>query len=309
MSPFGPMHDHSQNNGVMLRAAIATIAVALVVMGLKYWAYLITGSVALYSDALESIVNVITGIAALVALRISVQPPDKKHPFGHHKAEFFSAALEGALIVVAAMLIFQEAWAAWRTPRDLTEPAAGLGVNALAGALNAVWGVFLVVKGKSWRSPALIASGWHILTDVATTVGVLAGLALSLATGIRELDPLLAALVGLNILWAGYSIVGGAVSHLMDQAASGEVQAVIRTAIQESAEGAIQAHDIRTRQAGRATFIEFHLVVPGHMTVLESHAICDRIEAEIMRRIEGSQIVIHVEPDHKAKEKGAVALS
>lgn len=301
-------HDHSHGSGLVGRTAIATIVVALVVMGLKYIAYLKTGSAALYSDALESIVNVVTAVVALIAVRVSSMPPDRRHPFGHHKAEFFSAVLEGALIVLAAFLIFQEAYEAWLNPRTLTEPVAGLAINGLAGAVNAAWAVFLISRGSAWKSPALTAGGWHIITDVATSAGVLAGLVLALWTGITLLDPLLAALVGVNILWAGYHIISRSVSSLLDEAASPEDQAAIKSAIQDSGSGAIQAHDIRTRHAGRVTFIEFHLVVPGSMTVLESHEICDRIEAAVKTRIPGSQIVIHVEPDHKAKAKGAIAV-
>jgi cation diffusion facilitator family transporter len=302
-------HDHAHGDGSVGRTAIVTIVVAFLVMGLKYLAYLKTGSAALYSDALESIVNVVTGVAALIAIRISAMPPDRKHPFGHHKAEFFSAVLEGALIVVAAVLIFQEAYQAWLNPRTLTEPAQGLAINMAAAAINAGWAGYLISRGKAWKSPALSAGGWHILTDVATSVGVLAGLVLSIWTGITQLDPILAALVGANILWAGYRITMSSMSSLLDEAASSEDQDQIRAAIKDSGAGAIQAHDIRTRHAGRVTFIEFHLVVPGDMTVLESHTICDRLEEALKQRIPGSQIVIHVEPDHKAKDKGAVAVS
>ncbi len=301
-------HDHAHGDGTVGRTAAVTIAVAFVVMGLKYAAYWKTGSAALYSDALESIVNVVTAVAALVAVRVSAMPPDRNHPFGHHKAEFFSAVLEGALIVVAAVLIFQEAYEAWMKPRLLTEPAEGLAINGIAAAINAGWAGYLISRGRAWKSPALTAGGWHILTDVLTSVGVLAGLLLSLWTGITQLDPLLAALVGANILWAGYRIMTSSISSLMDEAASPEDQEQIRASIRESGEGAIQAHDIRTRHAGRVTFIEFHLVVPGSMTVLQSHDICDRIEAALKTRIPGSQIVIHVEPDFKAKAKGAIAV-
>ncbi len=303
------IHDHAHGNGLVGRTAMATIAVAFIVMGLKYVAYLKTGSAALYSDALESIVNVLTAVAALIAVRVSAMPPDRKHPFGHHKAEFFSAVLEGALIVLAAFLIFQEAYEAWRNPRTLTEPAMGLAINTVAAVINAGWAGYLISRGRVWKSPALTAGGWHILTDVMTSVGVLIGLLLSLWTGITQLDPLLAAFVGVNILWAGYHIISMSISSLMDEAASTEDQAEIRAAIQDCGEGAIQAHDIRTRHAGRVMFIEFHLVVPGTMTVLQSHDICDRIEAALKARIPGSQVVIHVEPDHKAKAKDVVPVS
>jgi cation diffusion facilitator family transporter len=295
-------------NGMIGRVAMGSIAVAFAVMALKYVAYLWTGSVALYSDALESIVNVVTAVAALIAVRIGAQPPDRRHPFGHHKAEYFSAVIEGVLIIIAALLIFREAWDAYLQPRTLDEPAAGLAVNGLATLLNGAWSYFLITRGRSWRSPALVADGWHLLTDVATSVGVLAGLVLATLTGWVVLDPLLAALVAANILWAGYRIMSQSVSGLMDESVSADIQARIREAIKLNGGGALQAHDIRTRHAGAAIFIEFHLVVPGDMTVNEAHAICDRIEDALEGEIVGSDVSIHVEPEHKAKSKGAVAL-
>ena len=302
--PFGT----HEPNGALMRTAIATIAVAFLVMGLKYWAYLLTGSVALYSDALESIVNVVAAVAALVAIWVSHRPPDATHPFGHHKAELFSAVLEGSLIIVAALLIFKEAFAAFLQPRTLTEPAVGLAINGAAAAINGAWAAFLIVKGKAWRSPATIASGWHILSDVVTSIGVLIGLLLALATGWSILDPLLAAVVALNILWAGYHIVSESLSSLLDAAAPPEIEHEIHEAIRSTGSGAIQAHDIRTRTAGRATFVEFHLVVPGEMRVADAHAICDRIEETIRSRLPGTEAIIHVEPDEKAKATGAVVL-
>ncbi|MGQ0672084.1 MAG: cation diffusion facilitator family transporter [Hyphomicrobium sp.] len=288
--------------------ALASIAVAVAVMALKYLAYRWTGSAALYSDALESIVNVLTAVAAFVAVRISAQPPDRRHPFGHHKAEYFSAVLEGVLIVVAAVLILREAWDAVQHPRTLEDPAAGLMVNAVASALNGTWAYYLIKRGRAWRSPALVADGWHLFTDVATSAGVIAGLVLATATGWSILDPLLAAVVAANILWAGGHIVTQSMSGLLDESVGAEIEARIREAIRAGGGGALQAHDIRTRHAGAATFIEFHLVVPGDMTVYEAHAICDRIEAALREEIAGSDVSIHVEPEHKAKSKGVVAL-
>lgn len=290
------------------RTALASIAVAFAVMALKYIAYLLTGSVALYSDALESIVNVVTAVAALVAVKVSAQPPDKNHPFGHYKAEYFSAVLEGVLIVVAALLIFHEAWQAFQNPRTLEEPAAGLAVNTLASLGNGMWSWYLISRGRRWRSPALVADGWHLMTDVATSVGVVLGLILALITGWAILDPLLGAIVAINILWAGYKIMSDSVGGLMDEAVGADIEARIREAIKANGGGALQAHDIRSRHAGAATFIEFHLVVPGEMTVNEAHEICDRIEAALESEIAGSDVSIHVEPEHKAKAKGAVAL-
>jgi cation diffusion facilitator family transporter len=288
--------------------ATASIAVAFLVMGIKYVAYLTTGSVALYSDALESVVNVFTAIAALVAVRIARRPADRRHPFGHHKAEYVAVALEGALIVVAALIILQQAYMAWLTPRALNEPVLGLAINAAATALNTLWAFVLINRGRLLRSPALIADGWHLVTDVATSLGVLVGLILAAVTGWVILDPLLAAVVAVNVLWTGWRITTSSVSGLMDESATAEIMIGIRGAIAASADGALQVHDLRTRTAGPATFVEFHLVVPGAMTVARSHQICDRIEAALHEQIPDAQILIHVEPEEEAKTKGAIVI-
>jgi cation diffusion facilitator family transporter len=288
--------------------AAASIGIALAVMGIKYIAFLMTGSVALFSDALESIVNVLTAVAALIAIRISSLPPDRGHPFGHHKAEYFSAILEGALIIVAALLIFREAYLALLQPRMLTDTGAGLAVNALATAINAAWAWVLISRGRAWSSPALEGDGHHLVSDVITSIGVLVGLVLATVTGWAILDPLIAGAVALNILRMGYRLAVESMSALMDQAASPRIEARIKEAIRANAEGALQAHDIRTRTAGPQTFIEFHLVVPGEMTVEAAHEICDRLEDAIEEALENTDVVIHVEPDHKAKPRGAVEL-
>ncbi|MGE0022796.1 MAG: cation diffusion facilitator family transporter [Hyphomicrobium sp.] len=290
--------------------AAGSIAIALAVMALKYVAYLVTGSVALYSDALESIVNLVTAVAALLAVNISARPADRQHPFGHHKAEYFSAVLEGVLIVVAAILIFQEAYVAFVAPRAIEGLGAGVAVSGLATAINGGWSLFLMRRGRALRSPALLADGWHLMTDVMTSLGVLAGLALAWITELAVLDPLLAVLVAGYILWSGSRIVISSMSGLMDEAADSDIQERIRKAIERSGAGALEAHDVRTRQAGRAIFIEFHLVVPGSMTVYAAHEICDRLEEALEGEIEGSEVVIHVEPDHKAKDhsKGTIPL-
>jgi len=288
--------------------AAVSIGVALAVMGIKYIAFLMTGSVALFSDALESIVNVLTAVAALVAIRIGSQPPDRGHPFGHHKAEYFSAVLEGALIIVAALLIFREAYLALLHPRTLVDPAAGLLVNGLATAINAGWAWVLISRGRAWSSPALEGDGHHLVSDVITSVGVLLGLVLATVTGWAILDPLIAGAVAFNILRIGYKLAVESMSALMDQAASPQIELRIKEVIRANGEGALQAHDIRTRTAGPQTFIEFHLVVPGEMTVEAAHDICDRLELAIEKELVNTDVVIHVEPDYKAKRKGALEL-
>ncbi len=290
------------------RMAAASIIVACVVLGIKYAAYWVTGSVALYSDALESIVNVITALVALLAIRISVRPADRRHQFGHHKAEYFSAVIEGVLIIVAALLILHAAWQAIREPRAFDEPGLGLAISGIATAINAAWSWALISYGRRWRSPALIADGWHLFSDVFTSLGVIAGLALAVLTGWTILDPAMAALVAVNILVAGGRVISSSISGLMDEAVDGDIGRRIRAVISENAEGAIEAHDIRTRTAGRATFIDFHLVVPGKMSVADAHRICDHIERALEAEIEGAEVVIHVEPEGEAQHRGVLVL-
>ena len=288
--------------------AAASIFVAVAVMGIKYLAYWRTGSVALYSDALESIVNVVTAVVALVAIRISARPADRRHQFGHHKAEYFAAVIEGALIIVAALLIMKAAWEAVLVPRALSQPIEGMIINGMAGVINAAWAVFLIGFGRRRRSAALVADGWHLMTDVATSVGVLVGLGLALVTGWQLLDPLLAGVIALNILWTGWRLTKESMSSLMDEAVTSDVARTIRKIIAENAVGALEAHDLRTRNAGPAIFIEFHLVVPGSMTVADAHHICDRVEEAIGKEIDGAEVLIHVEPEGEARHRGVVVL-
>ncbi|GJD64290.1 cation diffusion facilitator family transporter [Methylobacterium frigidaeris] len=285
-------------------AALASAGVGLLVLALKFGAWWITGSLALYSDALESIINVVAAMTAFVALRVAAQPADQNHPYGHHKAEYFSAVIEGALIIVAAVVILRDAYDALQAPKTLDAPLVGVAVNGVATVINLVWGVMLVRRGRDWRSPALVADGKHVLADVVTSGGVLIGLGLATATGWAILDPVIAVVVALNILWSGGAMVRDSVSGLMDQAAPAEMVTQIRRLISEHGEGALEAHDVRTRHAGQVTFIDFHLVVPGEMTVAESHAICDRLEAAIEGAVEGAVVTIHVEPAEEAKQRG-----
>ena len=292
----------------VLVLAGGSIVVGIVVLTLKSLAYVMTGSVALLSDAIESIVNVATAIAAFIAIRLSAKPADAEHPYGHHKAEYFSAVLEGVLIVIAAVAILREAYFAFLSPRNLDAPWLGLAVNGAALAINAGWSWILIRQGRARRSPALEADGRHLLTDVISSIGVLAGVSLAAITGWAVLDPTLAAIVALNILWSGWGIVKDSIGGLMDEAVPAEILARIREIISVNAEGAIEAHDLRTRHAGRMMFIDFHLVVPGSMTVSSAHDICDRLERAIKAEFPDALISIHVEPDDRAKHAGIVVL-
>ncbi|MGE3645698.1 MAG: cation diffusion facilitator family transporter [Beijerinckiaceae bacterium] len=291
-----------------LKIASGSLAVGVLVLLIKSVAYWMTGSIALLSDALESTVNVATAIAAIMAVRIAAKPADDNHPYGHHKAEFFSALLEGVMIIVAALVIIHQAYAALRNPVPLDAPLSGLAVNILASIINGIWCWVLMSRGKLLRSPALIADGHHLLSDVVSSVGVTFGVLLAVAFRWPILDPVLALLVAVSILWSGWKVLNASVSGLMDESVPDDVLQTIHTAIASEGAGALQAHDIKARHAGQATFIDFHLVVPGEMTVADSHDICDRIETLLEQEIAGAIISIHVEPETKAKRTGVVRV-
>lgn len=288
--------------------AVGSIVIGIAVLALKYIAYLLTGSVALLSDAIESIVNVVTAVIALLAIRWSAMPADAGHPYGHHKAEYFSAVVEGVLIIVAALAILREAYLGYLASKILDAPWQGLAVNGLAGLINAVWSWMLIRQGRRHKSPALVADGRHLLADVFSSVGVLGGVALAALTGWAVLDPALAAAVALHILWSGWRLMKESVGGLMDEAVPPEALARIREIISANADGAIEAHDLRSRHAGRMKFVDFHLVVPGSMSVAAAHEICDRLERAIKAEFGDALISVHVEPDGKAKHSGIVML-
>ncbi len=290
------------------QVASFSIILGLGVLALKTAAWWFTGSAALFSDALESTVNVAAALISLVALRFAERPADANHPYGHAKAEFFAAVIEGALIIVASLAILKHAYEVWRDPTPLTATGAGLALNGLATVLNAIWATVLLRVGTRNRSPALMADGKHLWTDVATSAVVIAGVLLVVWTGQVLIDPVLAVLLAAHVLWSGMALVGESVGGLMDAAPAPEVVDRIRQLVAEHAEGALEAHDLRTRHAGRLTFLEFHLVVPGNLRVSEAHEICDRIEAALRKDMDHLVITIHVEPEGKAKHHGVLVL-
>jgi cation diffusion facilitator family transporter len=212
------------------------------------------------------------------------------------------------MIVVAALLIMREAFAGILHARPLDAPLHGLLVNGVASVINAAWCWVLITRGRRDRSPALVADGRHLLTDVVSSVGVTLGVLLAIVTGWAILDPALAALVAVNILWSGWRVMKESLGGLMDEAVPGTTLALIRRLIAAEAEGALEAHDLRTRHAGRMTMIDFHLVVPAEMSVKDAHDICDRIEGSIKSELGEALITIHVEPEDKAKHSGIVVL-
>lgn len=286
--------------------ALWSIPVSIAVLALKLLAWWLTGSVALLSDAMESVVNVIAALLAFFAVSIARKPPDEKHPFGHKKVEYLSAVVEGTLIVLAALLIIREAILALPSPHLEQAPMRGVAVNVLATGLNGVWALILLRVGRRHVSPALVASAKHIFTDVVTSVGVLAGILLVLATGWLILDPIMAILVALNILWEGWKVIRNSVDGLMDVTLSEPDLNVIRSTIEAHLGPALEYHDLRGRRSANIVFVEFHLVVDGAMSVSAAHEICDDIEAALTANFPGSVFVIHLEPDTEVEGNLAV---
>jgi cation diffusion facilitator family transporter len=250
------------------KLALGSIFVGTVVFVLKYAAYYITGSIALYSDALESVINVVTAVAAFMAVRLSATPADANHPYGHHKVEYFSAVLEGVLIIVAALAILRQAYFGFLSPRIIDAPMQGLAINALAGVINAIWSWLLISRGRRLRSPALVADGRHLLTDVMTSAGVIVGLLLVPLTGWHWLDSALAAMVALNILWSGWGLMKESIGGLMDEALPEATLVRVREIIAVNAEGAIEAQRSAHAPCGPD---DLHRFSPGRAGRHERH--------------------------------------
>ncbi len=277
------------------RYAWLAIAAAIVTLALKSLAYLVSGSVGLLSDAVESIVNLVGGIVALIMLAIAARPPDESHPYGHSKAEYFSSIIEGSLIICAAMSIGAAAVKRLLFPQPLDQLELGLAISVGASIVN--WTVALVLRraGKRYSSIALVASSQHLLTDVWTSAGVLVGLTAVALTGWESLDPLVAIAVATNIIWSGSVIIRKSVAGLMDGAVPPDIQKQLRSALAYYREQGIQVHSVRTRQSGATSFITLHVVVPGSWSVDQAHHLTTKLEEDLQRRIPHSVIYTHLE--------------
>lgn len=292
----------------LVRIAYGSLAVGVTVLALKSAAAYLTGSIALFSDALESVVNVGTAVVALLAVRLVDRPASERLPYGYYKVEYFSAVIIGIFIGIAALLIAQRAYEGFMDPKPFDADPIGLTISVLATVINVAWAQFIIRTGRRAKSLSLEADGHHLMTDVLSTIAVLAGVFLTVLTGIAQLDAVFAALVAVTILWSGWQMIQQSVVGLMDAAVEPVTLKTIREVISANADGAIEAHDIRTRQAGKMTFIDFHLVVPGAMSVDDAHRICDHIEAKLREAVDDVMITIHVEPEDKAKHSGIVVV-
>ncbi len=279
------------------RFAWLSIGAALATIALKTAAWWLTGSVGLLSDALESLVNLAAALLALWMLRVAASPPDEEHPYGFSKAEYFSAGIEGGLIVLAAAGILLTAIPRLLNPQPLDMPALGLALTAVATLLNYAVARSLVGAGRRFHSITLEADGRHLMTDVWTSLGVLAGVALVFVTGLNWLDPLVALAVAAHIVWAGGALMRRSVKGLLDAAISPvDKSEVTRLFGEYSRRYGVSFHALRTRQAGARRFVSFHMLVPDAWTVLQAHNLSEELEERIRSLVPNASIDTHIEP-------------
>ncbi|HEX7470315.1 MAG TPA: cation diffusion facilitator family transporter [Verrucomicrobiae bacterium] len=283
------------NRQFLTRFAWLSIAAALATIALKTVAWRITGSVGLLSDAIESVVNLVGGIMALAMLTIAARPADEDHAYGHSKAEYFSSGVEGSLILVAAVSIAIAAVLRLITPKPLEAIGMGLAVSVAASLVNLVVALLILRAGKKHNSITLEANAHHLLTDVWTSVGVVAGVGLVAFTKWNWLDPVVALLVAANIVWTGVRIVRRSIAGLMDISLSPEDIATVRKVLKTYEQTGIQFHALRTRQAGARKFVSTHVLVPGDWTVQRGHELLDKIEADVCRALPDTVVFTHLE--------------
>ena len=258
-----------------------------------WWA---TGSVGLLSDALESTVNIVAAVVALFALRTAMKPADAMHHFGRGKAEYFSASIEGFMILLAALIIVYTAIERIITPRDLEQIGWGLTISTVAAVINGGTALILLRAGKLHRSPVLVADGKHLMTDVWTSVGVIVGVGLVVVTGWNRLDGIVALAVGLNIIVTGVNLLRTSTAGLMDKALSDEDHLKIVKVLTKYESDEVKFHELQTREAGRQRFVSMHVLVPGAWTIQKGHDLSENLEADIIAELPDTIITTHVEP-------------
>jgi cation diffusion facilitator family transporter len=272
------------------------IAAAIATMALKTGAYLVTDSVSLLSDAVESSANLISAMIALFAVWYSSRPIDRSHNYGHQKVEFFAGALEGIFILAAAVGIAIVAVQRLRDPQEIKGFGVGVAISIVAAAINLIVARLLMRAGRDHGSVAIDADGQHLMTDVVTSIGVVLGLTLARLTGIEELDSIIALLVAVNIVWTARSLLRTGIDGLMDRALPDADVELVREAIERQMGDDDTFHALRTRRAGSRQFVDFHLLVPGELTVRRAHELTERIESAVSDVLPNAQTTVHIEP-------------
>lgn len=290
------MPSEISNRSSLTRFAVLSIAAALLTIGLKTFAYFLTGSVGLLSDALESVVNLVGALMALTMLTIAARPADEDHAYGHSKAEYFSSGVEGTLILLAAISIAVAAISRLINPKPLEQVGMGLAVSVVASLVNLSVALVLLRTAKRHESITLEANAHHLLTDVWTSVGVVVGVGIVAITGWQRMDPIVALVVAGNIVWSGGRIVIHSVSGLMDAALPADEQEIIRRVLETHRQDGIQYHALLTRRAGARRFVSLHILVPGDWTVDRGHKLLERIEDSIECSLPNVDVITHLEP-------------
>jgi cation diffusion facilitator family transporter len=280
----------------LTRFAWLSIAAAIATITLKFGAYWLTGSVGLLSDAAESVVNLIAAVVALYVLIVAARPADDSHHFGHSKAEYLSAVVEGAMIFVAAVFIIVAAVRRFIHPEALENIGVGLAISIVASLLNGSVALILLRAGREHRSITLVADGKHLLTDVWTSVGVVVGVLLVALTGWLRLDPIVAMLVGANIIWTGWHLIRHSVGGLLDRSLDAESQSLIDEVLAEYASDEVRFHAVRSREAGHRSFLSMHVLVPGSWSVRRGHDLVEEIEQRLLVAIAHLEVSTHLEP-------------
>ncbi len=280
----------------LLPFAALSVAAALVTIGLKGGAYLLTGSIGLLSDALESFVNLIAALVALFALSVAARPADEEHAYGHTKAEYVSSGFEGLLIIGAAIGIVVAAVRRFMEPQPIEEPALGLAANAVASAVNLIVARVLLRVGKRHESITLEADAQHLMADVWTSLGVIVGVGAAASTGWHRLDAVVAILVALNVLRSGFRLLDRSMHGLLDTSLPEETLTKIKRILDGHTGVGVRYHALRTRQAGARRFISFHILVPGDWTVQRGHDLLEEIEERIRADVPNSVVDTHLEP-------------
>ncbi len=289
------MTTNSIDRSSLTRFAWLSIGAAVVTIALKSVAYLLTGSVGLLSDALESLVNLVGAVMALAMLTIAARPADEDHAYGHSKAEYFSSGVEGTLILIAAVSIVATAIPRLMSPKPIEQLGLGLGVSVAASLVNLIVARILLKAGKLHNSITLEADAHHLMTDVWTSVGVLAGVGMVALTGWEILDPIVALIVAANIVWSGVRIVRMSALGLMDTALPTQEQDALKGILEKYTRNGVQYHALRTRQSGSRQFISFHVLVPGKWTVQRGHRLLETIEADVRRALPNATVFTHLE--------------
>ncbi|MBA2409329.1 MAG: cation transporter [Gammaproteobacteria bacterium] len=280
----------------LTRFAWLSVGAALLTIALKAIAYYITGSVGLLSDALESVVNLVAAIMVLTTLTVAARPPSELHPFGYGKAEYFSSGVEGSLILVAALGITWSAIQRLLQPVPLEHVGVGLAITLAAAAVNFAVARVLLDADRKYGSITLEADARHLMTDVWTSLGVVAGVAAVAVTGWERLDPMVALIVAANIIWTGAKLVQRSMLALLDGALSASDQAAVKKVLDQSCDEHVQFHALRTRQAGARKFVSVHILVPGEWTVQRGHDLLEQIEEQIRAAVPGANMFTHLEP-------------